>query len=135
MDVYHKILDRIYRETGGKQSEYVDLKEVVKEEGFAPSFDDIHKQLSRAGWISDTGSGTNVKITHWGTKEAKKTASGGSDNSAEIKKRATRVKEEIKELLIMAEELAGDPTEAKLKEIDKRFAKLGNSMDELRSAM
>lgn len=135
MDVYHKILDRIYRETGGKQSEYVDLREVVKEEGFAPSFDDIHKQLNRAGWITDTGSGSNVKITHWGVKEAKKTAAGGADNSAELKKMANRVKEEVKELLIMAEELAGDPSDAKLKLVEKSHSNVGSKISDLRSSL
>lgn len=135
MDVYHKILDRIYRETGGRQSDYVDLREIVKQEGFSPSFDDIHKQLNRAGWITDTGSGTNVKITHWGVKEAKKSASGGADNSAEIKKMANRVKEEIKELLIMAEELAGDPSDSKLKQVEKRLSEVGNKISDLRSSL
>jgi len=133
MDVYHKILSRIYKETGGKPTEYVDLREIVKDEGFTPSYSDIHKQLNRAGWISDTGSGSNVKITHWGIKEAKKSDSGGGSNAAEVAKSARRVLEAVKELHIMAEELVGEPAEGKIKQVEKRLAEVGKTLEDLKS--
>jgi len=93
MDVYHKILGRLYEITGGKQSESVDFVELVKEEGFFPSYDDIHRQMSRAGWITDTGRGNKVKLTHWGIKEARKAGGGAGDSDREAKKAARRLQE------------------------------------------
>jgi hypothetical protein len=34
MDVYHKILTRIYEVTGGKDTVEVDLNDLLKQEGF-----------------------------------------------------------------------------------------------------
>jgi len=77
MDVYHKILVRLYDITDGKQSKTVDFVDLVKGEGFYPSYSEIFRQMSQAGWIAEAGRSDVVKITHWGIKEAKKSKSGG----------------------------------------------------------
>ena len=135
MDVYHKILSRIYEVTGGKDTESVDLAEIVKEAGFYPSFTDIHSQLNRAGWIADTGRGNKVKITHWGIKEARKAGGGGADSKREQLKLAKRFKEEVKELLVIAEELASDPSEDRCKLAEKRISEVGKRLEELKSGV
>ena len=38
MDVYHKVLARLLEATGGRESEKVDIKELVKKEGFLSSY-------------------------------------------------------------------------------------------------
>lgn len=132
MDVYHKILQKLFQITGGKQSESVDFVELVKEEGFYPSYEDIHRQMSRAGWISDIGRGDKVKITHWGIKEARKTQSGGPDSSRETKKLATRLKEEVKELLVMAEVLVSEMSEDSYKEVEAKLESISRLAGDLK---
>lgn len=133
MDVYHKILLKLYEVTGGKESESVDFVELVKKEGFFPSFDDIHRQMSRAGWIADSGRGNKVKITHWGVKEARKSGTGGEDSASELKKLAKRFQEEVKELLVMAEELGSAPGSDKLKQLERQFKTVSDGLEEIRS--
>jgi hypothetical protein len=132
MDVYHRILGRLYEITGGKQSESVDLLELVKQEGFLPSYEDISRQMSRAGWITESGRGNKVKITHWGVKEAKKSGTAAGDSGREVRKLATRLQAEVKELLVMAEELASDISEAKMKLVEKQMASVSKVAEELK---
>ena len=49
MDVYQKVLVKLYEVTGGKDTQTVDLKELVKELGFLGSYPDIFSMLSRSG--------------------------------------------------------------------------------------
>ncbi len=132
MDVYHRILGKLYEITGGKQSESVDLQELVKQEGFLPSYEDISRQMSRSGWITDTGRGNKVKITHWGVKEAKKSGTAGPDTGRELKKLATRLQVEVKELVVMTEELASDISESKMKQVEKQMASVSKVAEELK---
>ena len=135
MDVYHKILGRLYELTGGKQNESVDLKELVKEAGFLPSYEDIFRQMSRAGWISESGRGNKVKITHWGVKEAKKGGTGGTDGARELKKLARKLQEEAKELLVMCEELSSETVEGNLKQVEKQLDTVSELAKELKASI
>ena len=45
MDVYHKILVKLYEVTGGRDSKKVDFAELLKKEGFYPSYADIFKTV------------------------------------------------------------------------------------------
>ena len=135
MDVYHKILAKIYEVTGGKTSESVDLKDLVKEAGFFPSYSDIHSQMNRSGWISDTGRGSEVKITHWGIKEARKIAGGGGQDDRQKMKLAKKLHEEIKELSVMAEELSSKPDQDNLKLVENGFSKVEKCLGDLKSVI
>jgi len=135
MDVYHKILGKLYEITGGRQNESVDLKELVKEAGFLPSYEDIALQMSRAGWISESGGGNKVKITHWGVKEAKKGGGGGTDGARELKKLANKLQAEAKELLVMCEELSSDIGESKMKLVEKQLEAVGEVAKELKASI
>ncbi|HVE56471.1 MAG TPA: hypothetical protein VNB22_06550, partial [Pyrinomonadaceae bacterium] len=106
MDVYHRVLVKLYEVTGGKP-EAVDLKELVKKEGFLGSYPQIFEHLSRQSWITETPRVDSVKITHWGIKEAQKAqTSGGGDDSLAVKKEVNRTISEARELIKIFEDLA-----------------------------
>jgi len=72
MDVYQKVLLKLYQVTGGKDSYTVDLKDLVKGQGFLGNYNEIFQMLNGQGWIAETPKANYVRITHWGVKEAKK---------------------------------------------------------------
>lgn len=109
MDVYHKVLARLFEATGGRESEAVDFKELVKKEGFLPSYPDIFQHMSRQSWIAETQRADVVKITHWGISEAKKTAASGADAGQSVKRESTRVISEARELIAILEEFSNEP--------------------------
>ncbi len=133
MNVYQKILVKLYEMTGGKDSERVDLKDLVKSEGFLPSYRDIFKQMSQQGWIAETGRADVINITHWGVKEAKKLQSGTKDDSREIQKSANRLKEDVKEFMVITEEFAGDVTDDHFKLVQKKFEKIKDAIENLKT--
>lgn len=128
MNVYQKILVKLYEETGGKDSVSVDFRDLVKKEGFYPSYDEIFRQMSQQGWITEVGRSDAVAITHWGVKEAKKSQAGVQDGSRELKKNATRLKEDVKEFLVMSEEFASKTSE-------ENFGNVKGKFDEIKSAI
>lgn len=109
MDVYHKVLAKLLAATGGRESETVDLKELVRKEGFLSSYPDIFQHLSRQSWIAETPRPDVVKITHWGISEAKKATTSDPDAGHGLKRESTRVISEARELIAILEEFAGDP--------------------------
>jgi hypothetical protein len=68
MDVYQKVLLKLYQVTVGKNSQSIDLKDLVKSQGFLGSYNDIFKMLNEQGWIAETQKANYVRITHWGVK-------------------------------------------------------------------
>lgn len=133
MNVYKKMLVKLFEATGGKDSKRVDLKELVKKEGFLPSYSDIYKHLNQQGWITEAGRSDVVCITHWGAKEAKKAQSGVSDGSREIKKRANNLTANIKELQIISEEFSNDISEEGFKRIKDKFGEIEKAIEKLES--
>ena len=133
MDVYHKILVKLYDATGGKGSKSVDFIDLVKAEGFYPSYQDIFKQSSQAGWIAEAGRNDVVKITHWGIKEAKKSKSGAPDSSRALGKDANRLRANVKELLVMTEEFSSDISEENLKQVEKKFGEIKKAIEKLKA--
>lgn len=122
MDLYHKILIKLYDASGGKDSQKVDFADLVKQEGFNASYKDIYKQMSQSGWITEAGRADVVNITHWGVMEAKKTlASGGEDSTKEFEKAATRLVANARELLVMSEEFASKKSEGSLTQVENKF--------------
>ncbi len=136
MDVYHKILLKLYEVTGGKDSVTTDLKDLVKNQGFLGNYNDIFQMLSGQGWIAETPKLNFVKITHWGVKEIKKTATDEPDKSQAAKREAARLTTETKHFLIMLEEFSGkiskenfEPLEKKINEINSAIGKLKMSIE------
>lgn len=133
MDVYHKVLVRIYEITGGKETADVDLVDLLKREGFYPSRDDIVTHLSNESWVTRSARPYEVKITHWGVAEAKKAMANLPDKKQLAEKDANSLLNGSREFVIMLEEFAAGPSKEKLKTIDKRYTDLGAVIERLRS--
>ncbi|MFV0387662.1 MAG: hypothetical protein ACK5NT_02815 [Pyrinomonadaceae bacterium] len=122
MDVYHKILLKVYEATGGLDSRRVDFPDLLKKEGFLPSLRDIQRQMSTSGWISDGDRPNTIFITHWGIMEAKKMlAGGGSRDTKEIDKRLAALKNAVKQLMVSCEELDSNSKTEDLKLINENL--------------
>jgi hypothetical protein len=132
MDVYHKILTRIYEVTGGKDSVDVDLSDLLKQEGFFSNIDNIALHLTTESWVAETARPRVVKLTHWGAAEAKRVLSNSPDTVRELSRDANRLLADSRELVIMLEEFAVSPTPAHFKTIEKRFADLNTIFERIR---
>lgn len=137
MDVYQKVLVKLYEATGGRDTQAVDFKELVKSQGFHGNYEDIFQKLNNQGWIAETPKANYVKITHWGVKEAKKAASGAvePDDSKELKKAANRLIGDTKEFLIMLEEFSANTSTDNFKEVEKKFGELNAAIGKLKETV
>lgn len=131
MDVYHRVLAKLYEITGGKDTQDVDFADLLKREGFFPSIEDIKKHLSGESWITETSRTNVVRITHWGVAEAKKAQTSTPDGALEARRNANKLKEKARDFMIAAEEYAGAPSEESLKGLEKNFKELEASMTRL----
>ena len=135
MDVYHKVLVKLYEVTGGKDSETVEFKDLVKDMGFLSSYPDVFKELSGRGWIAETPRPDVVKITHWGVKEAKKAQTGGesiSESAKILKKETNRLIGNTKEFQIALEEFSSDSSDTKFKQVEKKFDEIKEGIDKIK---
>lgn len=135
MDVYHKILTKIYEVTGGKDTVEVDLNDLLKQEGFYSNIDNISQHLATESWVAETPRPRVVKITHWGVAEARRVITNTPDVQREVAKEANRLLAESRELVIMLEEFATDPNGKKFKVIEKKFEDLQGLMGRIRPNM
>lgn len=131
MDVYHKILALVYKDSKGQESVRVDFGEILKQEGFFPSIEQIASHMIKEGWITDSDRKHHVQITHWGVAEAKKSARGVPDSAKSIEKDCNALISGSKELTVMSEEFAGAPAKKKLREIEKRLSEIGKLVERL----
>ncbi len=135
MDVYHKVLLKLYQVTGGKDSHTVDLKDLVKNLGFLGNYNDIQQMLSGQGWIAETPKLNYVRITHWGVKEASKSDNGVPDAGQADKKEANRLIAETKQFLIMLEEFASDASEENFGRIEKKASEINAVIGKLKTGI
>jgi len=135
MDVYHRVLNKLYEVTGGKESETVDLKELVKKEGYLGSYPQIKEHLSGQSWITETPRVDAVKITHWGVKEAKNSQTGVSDDSLAVKKEINRTIADTRELVIFLEELANDVSKENISKAEKKLGEIITAIQKLKSSV
>ncbi len=133
MDVYHKVLSRIHKESGGKETVRVDMAELLKQEGFYSNIEQISSHMIKEGWITESDRKEHVQITHWGVAEAKKTARGGPDTSRELEKDSKSLVSAAKEIVVMCEEFEGAPAKKNLSNIEKRVADLTKIIERLGS--
>ena len=131
MDVYHKILARVYKDSGGQESVRVDFGEILKQDGFLANIEQISSHMIKEGWITESDRKHHVQITHWGVAEAKKAARGVPDSSKSIEKDCSALISGAKELTVMCEEFAGAPSKKKLNEIEKRIGDFGKIIERL----
>jgi hypothetical protein len=125
MDVFHKILLKVYEITGGRENAQADLTDLLKREGFLASIDNINDHLCGEGWVTGTDRQYVVRMTHWGVAEAKRTLADAPDKNSVISKDAARLLSSTRELVIMLEEFSADPSQDKFKVLEKRFSDLG----------
>jgi hypothetical protein len=135
MDVYHRVLVKLYEITGGKETETVDLKELVKKEGFLGAFPEIIQHLSRQSWITETPRPGTVKITHWGVKEAKNSQSAGDNNALSVRKEINRMISETRELIKYFEDLANDPIEENFVKAEKKLSEINTAIQNLKKSV
>ncbi|MEP7036792.1 MAG: hypothetical protein ABI891_00475 [Acidobacteriota bacterium] len=119
---------KLYEVTKGKDSQIVDLKDLVKNQGFLGSYHDIFQFLSIQGWIMETSKADYVKMTHWGLKEAKKTQGNIENLTDDLTEKANNLTKKVKELLITVEEFATETSA-------ENFEQLELKMDEIKSAV
>ena len=135
MDVYHRVLVKLYEITGGKDTETVDLKELVKKEGFLGSYPQILEHLSRQSWIVETKRVDAVKISHWGVKEAKNLQTSGGADSPNPKKEINRTISETRELIKILEDLANEPSGDNIAKAEKKLGEINSAIQNLKSSV
>lgn len=134
MNVFHKVLVKIYEITGGKDNVDVDLTDLLKKEGFYSNIESISGQLQDEGWVSETSRKHVVRITHWGTTEAKRVLSGKPAASGdEVGKDAKVFVNEAKQLVSLMEEFASKPDAKNLDAVDKGLSRLADHAKAIRS--
>jgi len=132
MNVFHKVLVKIFELTGGKDNVEVDLADLLKKEGFFPSIDGISAQLLGESWITDGSRKYTCKITHWGVAEAKRVLSNAPDKGSAMEKESTRLLTEARGLITMIEDFAGKPDTKKFDAIEKRIGELTDRAKDIR---
>lgn len=132
MDVYHKVLTKVYEETGGRETEEVDLVDLLKREGFFPSLESIASTLKSEGWTTIGSTNSKIRITHWGVAEAKRVLADKPDINQVISKESTRVLNDARELVIMLEEFNAGPSKKKLETLEKRISDINASIERLK---
>jgi len=137
MDVYHKVLLKLYQTTGGKDSQTVDLKDLVKNLGFLGNYNDISQMLSGQGWIAETPKLNYVRITHWGVnevkKEVKKSESDEPDATQIVKKATTNLIADTKQFVISLEEFASDASKENFAQIERKLNDINAAISKLRA--
>ncbi len=133
MDVYHRVLVKLFEVTGGKETETVDLKELVKKEGFLGSFPDIIQHLSRQSWITETPRPGTVKITHWGIKEAKNSQPSGDNSAHSVKKEINRLLSETRELIKIFEDLSNDNSLVNIAKAENIIGEINTAIQTLKT--
>ena len=135
MDVYHKVLLKLYQVTDGKDSLTVDLKDLVKNQGFLGNYNDIFQILSGQGWISETPKLHFVKITHWGVKEIKKTSGNEPDNAQILQKETARITSETKQFLILLDEFSSNASKENFVQIENKISQINSAIGKLKSSI
>lgn len=135
MDVYHKILTKMYDLAGGKETVEVDMKELLKREGFFPSIDSISSHLLAESWITETGRKYFVKLTHWGIAESRKAVSQTPDSGKDVNKNTNRLIAASREFSVMLEEFAASASPDQLKAIERRFSEMASTLEKIKADM
>lgn len=124
MDVFQKVLLKVYEQTGGKDTEDVDFAELLKREGFYASLPDIIEHLCNQSWIAETSRKNIVRITHWGVAEAKKLTTLPTDAAQTVSKEANRLLSESRELVRILEDFVGDKSKENFTKVETKAAEL-----------
>lgn len=135
MDVFHKVLTRIYVLTGGRESQEVDLVELLKVEGFYPSRDSIKNHLSTEGWITDSSRPDCVRITHWGMAEAKKALANPDAADQELDRHTTRLLAATRDFSIEIGEFVAKPNTSTIKPVEDRMSEINTLLSKIKGQL
>jgi hypothetical protein len=135
MDVFHKVLTRIYEITGGRETQEVDLIELLKQEGFYPSRESIKDHLSTEGWITDSARPDHVRITHWGMAEAKKALANPNASDQGIDRHTTRLLSATRDFSIVIGEFVAKPDKKSLKTVEDRFSDIETLLSKIKGQL
>ena len=133
MDVYHRVLLKLFEETGGSDSKAIDFADLVKKLGFHANYNPIFKELSVQGWIVETSKVDWVKITHWGLMEAKKSLSGEGGDADELQKDSNRLLAEARELVTLLDILTDEVSKDNFLKVEKKISQINTMANELKS--
>ena len=133
MDVYHKVLLKLYQTVGGSESQPADLVDLVKKEGFLGNYQNIFKELNGRAWISETNKADWVRITHWGIKEAKNSLSGADDAEIIMRRQANRFLGDARDLARLGENFLGKMDENNFAEIESKLAQLHKTAEKIKT--
>ena len=131
MDVYQKVLVKVYEIAGDKENADVDMVDLLKREGFFPSMADILEKLGAEGWVTESRPKT-VRLTHWGIMAARKLKNATPDSANIIEKHANRLKSEVKEFVILVEEFNGKATSDNFSRLDRKLAEINSVTTKIR---
>lgn len=133
MDVYHKVLVKLYEVTEGRDTQTVDFKELTRNAGFLGNYNDIYDMLSSQGWIAESNKPDYVSITHWGVSEAKKSVGGGSDDSQTVKKETNRLGNQAKELITTVEDFSAETSKGKFEKVEQLVGEINTTIARLKN--
>ena len=132
MNVYQKVLVKLYDATDGRETKAVYLKDIVRDLGFYPSYSDIFTQMSRDGWLTETKRSDEVNITPWGIREAKKLKAGNVVDQRDVDRGAKKIQASVKDLSVMVEELLAEVSTENLDSLDEQISVVEKRIKELR---
>jgi hypothetical protein len=135
MDVFHKVLTRIYESTGGRETQEVDFIELLKQDGFYPNRDSIKDHLSTEGWITDSPRPDHVRLTHWGIAEAKKTLAGPSASGQGIDQQTSRLLAAARDFSTVIGEFVSRPTSESLKPVEDRISEINTLLSKIKNQL
>ncbi len=135
MDVYQKILLKVYEISGGKDTADVDLADLLKKEGFYPSLPSIFEQLISQSWITETSRKNIVRLTHWGVQEARKlqTSSPEAAKNAQTKKETTRLLSEVREFVRILEDFSSEQSRENFSKLEKKFSEINTGITNIKT--
>jgi hypothetical protein len=131
MDVYQKVLVKLYEITGDRENVDIDMSELLRREGFYSSISEIIGKMSGEGWITESRPKT-VRLTHWGVMAAKKANDDTPDIANIIDRQADRLQTEVKEFVILVEEFNGKSTSDNFSRLDKKLAEINSVTAKIR---
>lgn len=133
MDVFHKVLLKVYELTGGRENVEADLTDLLKREGYLSNIDPIDEHLAGEGWVTPGSRKYCVKMTHWGVAEARRVLADAPDKRSLLEKQTASFLSDAKQLVIMSEELSSSPSKEKLANVTKRVARMSEILENIGS--
>lgn len=133
MDVFQKVLLKIYTATNGQDTVDLDLADLLKKEGFYPSLASISEHLTNQSWIAPTARKNVVRITHWGVAEARKIETAPADSVQNVQRGANRLLSESREFVRILEDFVADKSKENFKKVENKAVELNAAIAEIKA--